>query len=70
MPEATVNGARIFYERAGEGLPVILLHAGVADHRMWAPQIDQFGKHYDVVAPDMRGFGRSELPPHEWSAVA
>ena len=70
MPEATINGARIFYERAGEGLPVILLHAGVADHRMWAPQIDQFGKHYDVVAPDMRGFGRSDLPPQEWSPVA
>ena len=65
--EATINGARIHYARAGEGMPVVLLHAGVADHRMWEPQIREFSKHFDVVAPDMRGFGRSELPAQRWS---
>ena len=68
--EATINGARIHFERAGEGLPVILLHAGVADHRMWEPQLRAFAKQFDVIAPDMRGFGRSELPPLHWSPVA
>jgi 3-oxoadipate enol-lactonase len=68
--DTTLNGARIHYERAGEGLPVILLHAGVADHRMWGPQLGAFAKHFDVIAPDMRGFGRSELPPLHWSPVA
>lgn len=67
--EATINGARIHYERSGEGLPVILLHAGVADSRMWEPQIPAFARHFDVVRPDMRGFGRSELPPGRWSPV-
>jgi 3-oxoadipate enol-lactonase len=46
-----------------------LLHAGVADSRMWEPQAAVFGKHFDVVRPDMRGFGQSELPPAPWSAV-
>ncbi len=65
--ELTINGARIHYERAGQGLPVILLHAGVADSRMWEPQVAAFAKHFDVIRPDLRGFGKSELPPTAWS---
>lgn len=69
--EVQLNGARIHYERAGAGggFPVVLLHAGVADSRMWEPQMHAFAKHFDVIAPDMRGFGRSELPPGPWSPV-
>jgi pimeloyl-ACP methyl ester carboxylesterase len=70
MPQATINGARIHYERAGQGIPVIFLHAGIADHRMWEPQVPAFAQEYDVIRPDMRGFGRSELPPQRWSPVA
>jgi pimeloyl-ACP methyl ester carboxylesterase len=68
--EATINGARIHYEREGEGLAVIFLHAGIADHRMWEPQVKAFARHFDVIRPDTRGFGRSELPPALWSPVA
>lgn len=68
--EATIHGARIHYERDGAGLPVVLLHAGVADSRMWEPQVPAFAKHFDVIRPDMRGFGQSELPPERWSPVA
>ena len=68
--EATINGARIHYERAGAGMPVIFLHAGVADHRMWDPQVLAFAKHFDVIRPDLRGFGKSQLPPSSWSPVA
>jgi len=67
--QATINGARIHYEREGEGVPVVFLHAGVADSRMWDPQAHVFAKHFDVVRPDMRGFGKSELPPTRWSPV-
>ena len=67
---ATLNGARINYERTGEGMPVIFLHAGVADSRLWGPQVDAFAKHFDVIRPDMRGFGKSELPPGPWSPRA
>ena len=68
--QTTINGARIHYERAGEGLPVIFLHAGVADLRMWEPQVAAFARHFDVIRPDMRGFGKSELPAGRWSPVA
>jgi pimeloyl-ACP methyl ester carboxylesterase len=65
--EAILNGARIHYEREGEGMPVVFLHAGVADHRMWDPQVESFARHFDVIRPDMRGFGGSDLPPRRWS---
>ena len=67
--ETTLNGARIHYERDGEGLPVFLLHAGIADYRMWEPQVAALARHFDVIRPDMRGFGKSELPPLWWSPV-
>ena len=68
--ETMINGARIHYEREGEGLPVLCLHAGVADSRMWEPQVWPFARHFDVIRPDMRGFGNSELPPLGWSPTA
>lgn len=67
---ATINGARIHYERAGAGLPVVLLHAGVADLRMWEPQVAALAEHFDVIRLDQRGFGESELPAKRWSPVA
>lgn len=65
-----VNGARIHYERSGSGFPVIFLHAGIADSRMWEPEVEAFAKHFDVVRPDQRGFGQSELPATRWSSIA
>jgi len=68
--DVTIHGARIHYERVGAGLPVVFLHAGVADGRMWEPQVSAFAEHFDVIRPDVRGFGKSELPPKRWSPVA
>lgn len=68
--EVQLNGARIHYRRSGAGFPVVFLHAGVADSRMWEPQAAGLGKHFDVITPDMRGFGESDLPPESWSATA
>lgn len=70
MPDVVIDGARIHYEREGSGLPVVFLHAGVADSRMWQPQVEEFAQHFDVIRPDVRGFGRSELPASRWSPVA
>lgn len=64
-----INGARIHYRREGAGFPILMLHAGIADSRMWQPQADEFARHFDVIRPDTRGFGESELPPRRWSPV-
>ena len=68
--DVQINGARIHYRRVGAGFPVVFLHAGVADSRMWESQAAGLADHFDVITPDMRGFGESELPPKAWSPTA
>jgi 3-oxoadipate enol-lactonase len=58
------------YEVAGEGSPVVLVHAGIADSRMWDPQWEVFQRGHRVVRYDMRGFGRSPLAPGRYSPPA
>lgn len=68
--DATINGARIHYERSGTGFPLLLIHAGIADSRMWEPQARAFAGDFDMIRPDLRGFGGSELPPGSYSMRA
>lgn len=42
---------------AGEGPPLLLVHGFPLDHRMWDAQLASLAKHYQVIAPDLRGFG-------------
>ena len=56
-----INGARIWYEEAGTGLPVIFVHAGIADHRMWDDQFHVFAEKHRAIRFDMRGFGQSAM---------
>ena len=59
---ASVNGCEIHYEREGEGPALVLIHAGIADSRMWQPQVDAMADRFDIIRPDLRGFGKSSLP--------
>ncbi|MEU5963007.1 alpha/beta hydrolase [Micromonospora parva] len=63
MHKITVNGASIAYDEAGTGSPVVLLHAGIADRRMWREQVSPLATRHRVIVPDLRGYGDSELPP-------
>ena len=54
-----VNGASLYYEVMGDGEPLVLVHAGIADSRMWDGQFEAFAGRYRVVRYDMRGFGRT-----------
>lgn len=45
----SVNGATLYYELVGEGEPLVLVHAGIADSRMWDGQIDAFAQRYRVI---------------------
>jgi 3-oxoadipate enol-lactonase len=58
---AEVNGARLYHESAGEGPPLVLVHAGIADLRMWDGQFEPFAEGHRTVRWDMRGFGRSPM---------
>lgn len=63
----TVPGARLYAEAAGEGHPLVLIHAGVADHRMWDEQVTAFAQHYRVIRYDTRCFGQSKTEDVEYS---
>jgi pimeloyl-ACP methyl ester carboxylesterase len=62
---AEVNGTHLYYEMAGDGDPVVLLHGLGGDTRYWQVVFDTLAAQYQVVRYDMRGFGRSALPTTE-----
>lgn len=62
---AEVNGTRLYFEVAGSGHPMILIHGFTLDNRMWDDQFDTFALHYRVIRFDVRGFGKSALPTSE-----
>lgn len=64
---AEVNGAKLYYEVAGSGHPLVLCHAGIADNRMWDDQFSLFAERYRVIRYDLRGFGQSNLSPGPFS---
>jgi 3-oxoadipate enol-lactonase len=71
MRKLTVDEGRIFAEEDGSGEPVLLLHAGVTDSRVWdltVPALVKAG--YRTIRYDVRGFGRSAVPTEPHSLVA
>ena len=60
---AEIHGTQLYYDTLGEGHPLVLIHGGYMDRRMWDDQFHAFAKHYRVIRYDVRGFGKSELPP-------
>ncbi len=59
---ADVNGTRIHYLVAGKGEPILLFHGYAQNSHMWRPLIGELAKTNLVIAPDLRGFGRSAKP--------
>lgn len=53
------DGVRLHVEERGVGLPVLLVHGFPHDHALWAPQLGTPDGIARLIAPDLRGFGRS-----------
>ena len=64
---AGAGDVELYYETAGEGQSLVLLHAFVADNRLWDAQFSAFAQHYHVVRFDMRGFNNSSMSPEPFS---
>lgn len=58
-----VKDGELFFECAGDGEPVVFIHGFGLDSRMWDPQFDAFRSTHRIIRYDLRGFGRSSLPP-------
>lgn len=64
-----VKGGQIYYEVAGEGPALILVHGGFGDRRMWDHQFQSLADDFRVVRYDHRGFGGSPAPDKAYSPV-
>ncbi len=56
-----IGGVELAWEDAGQGAPVILLHAFPLNRKMWAPQVEALASRYRVVTPDFPGHGESGI---------
>ncbi len=67
MPRAVVDGADLYFEERGGGVPVLCfpgaLGTGMTD---FGPQLETWSTHFRVVAPDPRGYGRSRPPDRDF----
>lgn len=57
-----VSGAPLYYEVAGKGPALVLVHEGLADSHMYDDQFAALAQRYRVVRYDLHGFGRSGTP--------
>jgi len=56
------NGAAFHVARAGAGRPLLLLHGWPEFWLTWEPVMTRLAGRYDLIAPDLRGFGDSDKP--------
>jgi 3-oxoadipate enol-lactonase len=63
----SVNGTKLYYEVMGEGQPLVLVHSGGFDRRLWDEQFTVFADHYQVIRYDVRGHGESPPPTKPYS---
>ena len=59
----------LWYDETGEGTPLVLLHEGVVDSRIWEPVVPLLAERHRVIRYDQRGFGRSPMPRGPYSVV-
>ena len=59
---ADINGARIFYQVAGQGTPLLLIHGFPLSGQLYQSQLTGLSKYFTVITPDLRGFGKSLAP--------
>ena len=66
MEQVNVNSIQLGYERRGKGIPLVLLHGYPLDHHLWSEVVPLLTDRFDVILPDLRGFGSSTMidTPH------
>ena len=59
MEKIKVNGIELAYTRRGRGSPLVLLHGYPLDHHLWDDVVPLLEDTFDLILPDLRGFGES-----------
>ncbi|MFC2163849.1 alpha/beta fold hydrolase [Acidobacteriota bacterium] len=58
-----VGKTQLYYEELGEGHPLVMLHGGLLDRRMWDDQFEVFAKKFRAIRFDVRNHGDSKGIP-------
>ena len=61
MEKVHVNGVQLAYTREGTGKPLVLVHGYPLDHTIWNEVIPLLNNDFDIITPDLRGFGQSNV---------
>ena len=61
MEKVKVNGIQLAYTRIGTGKPLVLVHGYPLDHSIWDEVASVLKKDFDIILPDLRGFGGSDI---------
>jgi len=69
MQKAKIAGIEIAYERRGQGLPLVLIHGYPLDHTIWNEVVPLLESDFDLILPDLRGFGESGLAENDSSIL-
>ncbi len=59
MEKVNINGIELAYTRHGTGTPLVLLHGYPLDHHIWDAVVPLLQDKFDLILPDLRGFGES-----------
>jgi pimeloyl-ACP methyl ester carboxylesterase len=62
MAFARVNGVKLYYEEAGQGLPLLFVHEFAGEARSWHLQMRAFTRRYRCIAYNARGYPPSDVP--------
>jgi len=63
MPTIHLADIELALTDCGAGRPVVLVHGFPMDQSIWSQQVETLARQYRVIAPDLRGFGRSSVTP-------
>jgi pimeloyl-ACP methyl ester carboxylesterase len=66
MQTFTRNNLSLAYERLGTDEPLVLIHGYPLDHTVW-DEVVALSHDFDLILPDMRGFGQSDAPDSPWT---
>ena len=61
MEQVNMNRTQLAYERRGRGTPLVLIHGFPLDHHLWDEVAPLLEDTFDLIIPDLRGFGASMM---------
>src|SRR5512141_1932167 len=69
MTKANIDGINLAYARRGVGPALVLIHGYPLDHSIWDELAPLLEHDFDLIIPDLRGFGQSEVMEADDSIV-